>query len=244
MKKADEILVSWRDHDAIIDLMEINPNASYVLEVSDNDLTDEDWNKIQQYYIMTQKRFKVCLYNTNINYCRKYNIPFFFAHAVSEPWALNAMIYLGVCAARVTGELTHNLDYLDTLPIEIRVWANSSGAPFGYKPIMGGWFRPEDLENLTAIDVCEFQSHDNKEEQALYRIYAENHAWPGELYMIVKDIQDKTIVNRMIPPEFQERRSNCRMRCQNGGYCRYCETITHLANPDIIRPIKEKINNV
>jgi hypothetical protein len=48
----------------------------------------------------------------------------------------------------------------------------------------------------------------------------------------------------MIPPEFQERRSNCHMRCQNGGHCHYCETITYLANPALLKPIKEKIENV
>ena len=62
--------------------------------------------------------------------------------------------------------------------------------------------------------------------------------------MSFDDIQDKTIANRMLPPEFQERRSNCRMRCQNGGYCHYCETVAYLANPALLKPIKEKIENV
>ena len=94
------------------------------------------------------------------------------------------------------------------------------------------------------IDVCEFNVSTNREEQALYRIYAEQHEWPGELYMIVKDITNKDIFNRMIPPEFQERRSNCGMRCQVGGHCHFCDTITYLANPELLKPIKEKIENV
>lgn len=244
MKKADEILVSWKDREHIIDLIEINPNAGYVLEITDNNLTDKDWEQVYQYYIMTQKKFKVCLSKLNYNYCREKGIPFFFQSAISEPWALNAFIRLGICSARISGELAHNLDYLDTLPIEIRVWPNKTCAPFNYKPIIGGWFRPEDLVNIDAIDICEFDVDNIREEQALYRIYAENHEWPGELYMLVKDIQDKTIYNRMIPPEFQERRSNCRMRCQSGGHCHYCETLTYLANPDLLRPVKEKIDNV
>ena len=222
--------------------MEINPKASYVLSILPGDTPD--WDKVEQYYIMTQKKLKVALSKLDFTECLKRHIPFFFMSAVSEPWALNAMIDIGVCAARITGELAHNLDYLDTLPIEIRVWANSSGAPFGYKPLYGGWFRPEDLESLTAIDVCEFNSDNNRREQALYRIYAEQHEWPGELYMLVSDIEDHNITNRMIPPEFQERRSNCRMRCQSGGHCHYCDTITYLANPTLLKPVKEQLDNV
>lgn len=243
LKKADELLVQWRDHEYIVDLMEINPEASYVLEIPDNSLTDKDWDTIQQYYIITKKRLKVSLVKLNFDKCIERNIPFFFSAAISEPWALNAVINMGVCAARITGELAHRLDYLNTLPIEIRVWANNSGAPFDYQPLVGGWFRPEDLYQLEAIDVCEFNSRDNREEQALYRIYAEQHAWSGQLSMIIKDINNDAIINRMIPPEFQERRSNCGMRCQAGGHCHFCETITSLANPDLLKPLKEKLND-
>ena len=236
-------MVQWRDHETIIDLIKINPNASYVLEIPDNNLEDKDWDLIKQYYIMTQKRLKVSLIKLNFAQCVQRDIPFFFASAIGEPWALNAVINMGVCAARITGELAHRLDYLDTLPIEIRVWANKSGAPFNFNPLVGGWFRPEDLYKLTAIDVCEFDPRDNKEEQALFRIYAEQHKWPGQLNMLIKEIDNDDIINRVIPPEFQERRSNCGMRCQVGGHCHFCETITQMANLDLLKPLKDKLKN-
>lgn len=223
--------------------MEINPNASYVLYIKDN-ITEQDWDKVYQYYIMTQKKFKVCLGNIPIEQCYKRNIPFYFEYPVQYGLEAQAMISLGVCAIRITGELTHNLDFVNTFPVEIRVCPYRAYTPWNYKPLIGGWFRPEDLYNLDMIDVCEIINVDNKRGQALYRIYAEQHKWPGELYMIVDDIQDKTIANRMLPPEFQERRSNCHMRCQNGGHCHYCETVAYLANPALLKPIKEKIENV
>ena len=244
MKKADEIFVDWRDNEAIIDLMEINPEASYVLWIQDN-ITEEEWDKVYQYYIMTQKRFKVCLGNMIIEPCRKRGIPFYFEYPIQYGYEAEALIHgVGVCAIRIAGELAHNLDFVNTFPVEVRVCPYKAYAPWNYKPIIGGWFRPEDLEKIEAIDVCEIINIDNRKGQALYRIYAENHEWPGELYMLVDDIQDKTIYNRMIPPEFQERRSNCRMRCQSGGHCHYCETLTYLANPNLLRPVKEKIDNV
>ena len=224
--------------------MEINPEASYVLWIQDS-ITEEEWDKVYQYYIMTQKRFKVCLGNMIVEPCRKRGIPFYFEYPIQYGYEAEALIHgVGVCAIRIAGELAHNLDFVNTFPVEVRVCPYKAYAPWNYKPIVGGWFRPEDLENIEAIDVCEIINIDNRKGQALYRIYAENHEWPGELYMLVDDIQDKTIYNRMIPPEFQERRSNCRMRCQSGGHCHYCETLTYLANPNLLRPVKEKIDNV
>lgn len=240
-------MIEWRDHDAILDIMEINPNAIYILLISNLDeLTDKDWEQVNQYYIMTQKKIKVCFLNTQNHFpCLKYNIPFFFYFPVFTGWEANSLINLGVCAIYLGGQLSHQLDFVSTLPVEVRVWPNVSMAHSGYKPLIGSWFRPEDLYQIEAIDVCDLtRKRDNREEQALYRIYAEQHAWPGELNMLVKDIQNDKIVNRMIPPEFQERRSNCGQRCQSGGHCHFCETITYLANPDLLRPVKEQLKNV
>ena len=244
LEKADEILVEWRDNDAILDILEINPKASIVLRIPlDVNLTSEEWDRVAQYYIMTQKRFKVMLSTINVSECRKRNIPFFLNHPVYTGWEANALIFMGVSSIYIAGQLAHQLDFVKTLPVEIRILVNSATAPFGYKPLMGGWIRPEDIEKVSdAIDVCEFTYRDRRDEQALYRVYAEKHEWAGELYMIIKDIEDKTIMNRMIPPEFQERRNNCGMRCQSGGHCHLCETITYLANPDILRPVKEQLD--
>lgn len=244
LQKADEILVEWRDHDAILDILEINPAATIILHITDGTLNDKDWEQINEYYIMTKKQFKVMLTNLVATNCIKYGIPFFFSNPVYTAWEANAAINLGVCAIYIAGELAHQLDYVSTLNVEIRVWPNKALAPFDYKPLYGSWFRPEDMDKLDMIDVCDFtRRRDNAEEQALFRIYAEQKAWPGELNMIVKDIQNDKIVNRMIPPEFQERRSNCHLRCQSGGYCHFCDTVTYLANPKVLRPVKEKLKN-
>lgn len=191
---------------------------------------------------MTRKKLKVMLSLLNYDYCKKNNIPFFFSSPVGTGWEANALIDLGVCAIYITGYLAHQLDFVNTLPVEIRVFPNQSMAPFGFKPLYGSWFRPEDINNLTMIDVCDLtRRRDMREEQALYRIYAEQKQWPGELYMLVKDIEDKEITNRMIPPEFQERRSNCGLKCQNGKSCHFCDTITYLAHPAFLRPVKENL---
>ena len=243
IEKTDEVIFQWEDRDHIIDLMEINPNLSFVLYIPDSgDMTDDNWSEVKQYYIMTKKKLKVALFDIgNYQRIKNFDIPFFYAIPVQDGYTLNSLINIGVCAARITGELAHNLDYLENLPIEIRVFANNAGNFLGYDPIIGGWFRPEDINDLEAIDVCEFISKTQKEEQALFRIYAENKEWPGELYLLVKDIKDEEITNRMIPPEFQIRRSNCKMRCMSGSHCHYCRAVTDLAKPSVLRPLKEQL---
>ena len=109
----------------------------------------------------------------NIYLCQNLNIPFFFSKAVATPWEANALIDLGVSSLYITGELCHQLDYIKTLPVEIRIRVNSSGAPFLYEPLIGGWFRPEDIDKLDMVDVCEFVAKNKENEQAFYRIYAE-----------------------------------------------------------------------
>ena len=42
----------------------------------------------------------------------------------------------------------------------------------------------------------------------------------------------------MIPPEFTERRANCRMSCMNGGSCHYCERVADIAKIEFIREVK------
>ena len=247
LKKADEILLNWQNRDSIIDIIDINPNATIILFMEEVPaLLEEDWEKIKQDYIMTRNNLKLLFYGPfqteNIVKAVENQIPFFFIYAASNPYDANALVNLGVSDIYITGRLAHQLDYVDTLPVQIRVIPQHAQAPFGYKPLLGAWFRPEDIENLKMIDVCDFGFEENKRRvQALYRIYAEEHEWPGELYMLVPEIEDKEIMNRMLPPDFQEKRSNCRMRCQEGGYCHICENYAYLAHSDLLKGINNAV---
>lgn len=134
------------------------------------------------------------------------------------------------------------MDYLKTINIEKRIIANATDSFLNYKPIIGSWFRPEDLINLPEIDVCEFQTNNIYQEQALYRIYAEKKEWPGRLSEIIFDIKDQDIMNRMLPPEFTKQRLNCNQTCENGGSCHYCERVTNIAKIEYIKKVKDLLN--
>ena len=83
------------------------------------------------------------------------------------------------------------------------------------------------------IELIEFVGSQSQE-QALYRIYAEQHAWSGQLSMLVPDL-NYPCTNRMLPDSLAEARLNCGHRCQEGGSCRICYRLFDLADPEKIR---------
>ena len=222
--------------------MEINPNAYFTLEITE--LKELDWDKIKQIDIMTQHRFQICSpFLEHLVTAKENNIKFFYSNFIFDNYMFNALINFGVSSIRVSGQLAHELDYLKQFPeVEMRIAPNIAKTFLDYRPEIGAWFRPEDLENLNIFSVCEFMQVSARTESALYRIYAEDKKWDGEVYILIKDFINQRPVNRMIPPEFQERRSNCGMKCQRGGTCRFCDTVLRLADPDFIKPLIEDNN--
>ena len=78
-------------------------------------------------------------------------------------------------------------------------------------------------------------ANEKKREQVLFRIYAERKEWSGNLDYIISNLGMEGVMNRMIPPEFQEARNNCKQRCQTGGACRLCYSYLRLANPEFLK---------
>lgn len=107
--------------------------------------------------------------------------------------------------------------------------------------VIGSWIRPEDLYLYEEfISAVEFEDCDIKKEQALFRIYAEQKAWAGDLGMIITNL-DYPGVNRMLPSSLTKRRMNCGQRCaMNRSTCRLCYRYLDLADPDKLRPYLRK----
>jgi len=100
--------------------------------------------------------------------------------------------------------------------------------------VCGLWIRPEDVPTYEPyVELIEFVG-DQRQEQALFRIYAEQHKWSGELGLVVQDL-NYPCTNRMVPPTLAQTRLNCGQRCQENGYCRLCYHTFDLANPTLLR---------
>ena len=240
LRKADEIKVQWRDRNIIPDLFEKYPNATVNLcrYFQDNE-NEIDWKQINEFNILGQGRFYLGLTMTNEMIearSRKYN--FHYLAAVRTFQELNELRDFGVCRVRLGAPLFFQMDKVRKVysgPIyAIANMASNDSIFERANGVAGLWIRPEDVPTYEPyIELIEFIG-DRTQEQALYRIYAEQHAWSGELGMVVQDL-NYPCTNRMVPPDLAEIRLNCAHRCQEGGACRICYRTFDLANPERIR---------
>ena len=249
LAKADEIKVAARDHKSIPSLARQYPNADIILELAPNG-KEIDNSLIKEYDEACAKRFIVCvnkLDSDTINFYRANNIRYYWGYEINTPKELNSLKHFtDVCYVRVSGPLFFNHKLLNKVGIPVRATANV--ADFGYLPkkdgVTGTWIRPEDVpEYEGTVGAIEFGGIERSEqERALFRIYAEQHNWPGDLDLIITnlDFSDK-VCNRMIPPDFVKARLNCGQMCEAGGPCQLCYRYLRLANKDLIAQYKESI---
>ena len=77
----------------------------------------------------------------------------------------------------------------------------------------GQWVRPEDVVSYDPyVDVFDFDCSELKKEETLLHIYKENQNWPGNLNLLIDNL-NYNVDNRGIPEEFGQARINCRQKC-------------------------------
>lgn len=244
LSKADEIKVQYRDHKSIFDLREKYKNATIILNMPFDKETVVNWNEISTYNVYTEHNFILCLTNiADIEKCKEHNIKFYLGFPVSSYYELNQLKKLGVCYVRLSGSLAFSLDRVVKIGIPIRAVPNIANeiAWPGEDGVCGSWIRPEDMESYSRyIAAVEFEDCDQKKEQALYRIYAEQKNWPGKINMLISNLHT-TAINRLIIPDFGLTRQSCRQKCQEDSNCRYCQHCLEMANEEYVRELQTQL---
>lgn len=245
LKKADEIKVKYRDRDIIYDFSQKYPTATIILEMP-LDGIEVNWTEITNYMRVTEGRLILCLANLNdIPQCQTLNIKYYYGFPIGTFYELNALKNLGVCYVRLAPPAFFKMDKVKELKVAVRGVPNIAYDAYMPQPngIFGSWIRPEDLDLYeNYIDIIEFEDCDLAKERALYRIYKEDKAWPGELNMLISNFNYPGL-NRLIPPTIlTQRRLICGQKCQEGSACRLCENYIKLAQEDFIKDIAQKIS--
>lgn len=234
LSKADEIKVQFRDIKSIPDLIMDYPEATIILENVNGE--PFNWDELKNWNTLAQGKLMLCLGNPDqLVEANNYGIKAYLGWLISDYETLNTVLKMGVYCVRLSGSLFFDLDRIVSMGATIRAVPNIAfqDGLMRDNGVVGTWIRPEDLEVYEPyIEAIEFVNCDLKKEQALYRIYGEQKAWPGDLGLIVSDL-NYIGVNRMIHPDLAEKRINCRQRCQSGGACRFCYRVLELANPDL-----------
>ena len=240
LQKADEIKVEYRDKDSIPSLIEKYPGKRIILMCYFNEILD--WKELNRWNILSRNNFMLCL--ASVAYaddCKEHGIPFYMGYPVKTYYELRALKELGVSYVRLAEPLFFEMDTVKQFGVPVRMVPNVAyidGLP-REDGVCGTWVRPEDLDLYeNYVEVVEFEDADLKKEQALFRIYAEQKNWPGDLQMIITNLNHDGL-NRIIVPDFAEKRLNCGQRCQKTSNCKLCYRALTLAMPDKIRDYME-----
>lgn len=175
--------------------------------------------------------------------CVARHIPFLFGSYIDTFDKLTAAKEAGASEALVGGPIFFEIIRVHAVGIPVRLTVNKAITDvFPHKDgICGSYVRPEDLYQYEKyVSVVEFQHETLEQEQAYFDIYADKKAWPGPVHMIIADVGETTAVNRMIPPDFAERRMTCGQRCKRGNSCSICYRYFRLANPELLREYAER----
>lgn len=219
--KADQIKVEYRDRDIIYDYIELYPNKTIILHLPKEEV---DLELIKSF---SEKIDLICSLD-NLYYAYKLkelNIKFFYSYPVSSYFELQGLKELGVCYAYIGMPLFFDLPNVIKIGVPLRAVPNV--AYEAYIPrdsgICGQWIRPEDVEIYEKyIDVFEFHTEGLPQERALYRIYAEQKHWPGEMGDIITNFGESDCLNRLVYEDIAQIRISCKQKCQAGHPCDLC----------------------
>lgn len=251
LRRADQIKLTPRNISNLLNYIDLYPHADLIIEgkIDEKDLAEcSRMNKI--HFGKNNKNVILSVENPNsslLDEIKRADLMWYYAYPVFTFYDARGLREAGACSIIIGPPLTHSLDEFMAVGFdEVRVVANV--AQFNYTPhsigIYGGFIRPEDIELYEPyIDTIEFRDCDKEKEQALFRIYMEEHNWPGDLNLIINNLNFST-TNRMIPEKFAERRMNCGQGCQAVSSCQRCYRLLKMADPSLLRPyLRKEVEN-
>ena len=237
LAQADQIKVTSRDYKQIYDLVDDYPKAKIILNYQN---LKED--TLKELNILSQGRLILCLFSVeDLPIAKKMGIPFYFSWPIQTLDQLKTVKNLGVRYALLDNEAAHQLHYAKIINVPIRMIPNLAhldGFP-REDGVCGNWFMPQCVpEYSTYVDTIEFGLQPERREQTLYRLYAKEQKWSGEVGRIVQDL-NYLGNNLTLDKELLLRRMNCGMKCAYDG-CTLCydilkisDAIPRFAEPEI-----------
>ncbi len=229
MKKADQIKVRYEDRDRIIDFVEKLPDKEIILELKEvPEVKDfETWRMYSEKF----ENFYIASFNLGLfDILNSENIKWYWPYPITSYYELNEVAALEPSYIQLGPPLSFDLENVKKAVGDIKLRLVCNCARPLYLPdrlakpqFFGQWVRPEDVHLYDPyVDAFDFDSPDLKKEETLLHIYKENQHWPGNLNLLIENL-NYNVDNRGIPNEFGTSRINCGQRCQTGGACRLCQ---------------------
>lgn len=192
----------------------------------------EEFVELRQTYKNFYIKIKTFTEDSDIilfNLFKDNRIPTYFAVPIDDWEDLRFILNVGVSDIYITNQLGFELNYIKQFTnqknIQIRAIANRAQRTNKNTPALKSFFiRPEDVTFYEDyIDVIEFDLDNNRlNEDILYKIYAVDRCWEGQLKEIILDF-DNDLNSLYMEPHFSYRRADCGRQCIRDGRCQICE---------------------
>ena len=217
IERADEVKVAYEDREILLDFVEKIPNKKVILEVPGEDF---EWN-LWHMYDEKFENFCVALYMLNkYDDFNKEGIKWYWPYPITSYYELQEVLTLKPAYVNLGPPLCFDLPNVQKICGDVKLRMVCNCARPDYLPdvlklpqFFGQWVRPEDVPAYEPyVDTFEFKTDDLKKEETLLRIYSEDKNWPGNLNLLLDNL-NYHVDNRGIPEDFGENRTKCRQRC-------------------------------
>lgn len=243
LKDCDEIRFLPQDYDQIENFLDWKQDIVYYFAVYDDKIVDK---------LISMKKKKdniiICTeFIENLQMLQEKGFKTYFGMPINDYCALDSMIKMGVYAVSIAAPLTHDLERVSEIckkhNVQIKMFPNVALRRFFPKnEIINTWVRPEDVKYYEPyIDTFEFNCVSLREEEILFKVYAKDRIWNGNLNLLIKGLNEN-IDNRALKDDFGEMRINCQQKCCRTGNCHYCYNAFRFAKA--IQKEKEKRDGV
>ena len=180
----------------------------------------------------------------DIQYLKEKELKFALNFPVTSYQTALELIHLGASEIRVHGELGFN-----------ETWQNKIKKDFGisiaatpqlasiYKEnedslnrIKSFFIPPRFLRNYSTIDYIDFSEDNQVKEDTLYKIYAIDQRWDGDLSELISGLNTEIDERYLIKDRnlnFSAMRKNCKQKClrsTNGKSCHSCDYLQQLSS--------------
>lgn len=238
LEKADEIKIQYKDLNKLVDYVDTYPNVTFIFYTRNiPEDTELSWEEIERSNKLCKGQFIFAATTIHqINECLKREINFYLDKPTNNYEDLQWLKKMGAKYILIETPLFFDLQNVKKIcgkscllriAPNIAYYADSIPKENG---ICGSWIRPEDIEEYSKyIDTIEFEDCNTTKEQALYRVYMENHSWLYDLNDLITNLGAEAN-NLYIPNTFASSRLNCGQRCKSVSNCNICNRAFVLSN--------------
>ena len=194
--------------------------------------SDKYVTTVKELIFLAKGRLILSIFDFNeLDKVREMKTRFMFAQPAQTLEILRTYKELGACSVMLDNYIMHNLHQAKIVNVPLRAVPNISfldNIP-RENGVNGNWIRPEDIDAYSLyIDSIEFGGQPQKREQALYRIYAKNKQWSGDLGLLVQDL-NYVGDNAYLSSDQTRLRMNCQHKCTTNKNCQICYNILKIS---------------